>query len=413
VYRRLLTNRNFVALGLGQLIAFIGDYFVILAVPIAVNRLTGSTMMVGLAYMTNSLPVLLLGPLAGVFVDRWDRRRVMIASDLLRAGLVLCLLLVRSREQVWLFYLIGFLAACVSQFFLPARSAVLPLIVPQQADWLAANGWMQISQTFGFIAGPALAGFAIGLYGEAAAFVANAAGYLVSALALLLIAVPRPAPQVGANTPPLAANTLRGVWAELREGLVYLFGNPTTFGVMVCNTGVQLGIGALIAIWVPFLLRKFGLGAAGVGLVDAIFGLGMVLGGFLLGTLAARFSKPALAAVGICAMGLMCAPMGYTPSYSLLLLENFIMGIFLMPVNSALLTMMQLAVPDQKRGRVSGSLNALAMVGGLASMAFASFFGERIGLENIFLVFGLILTLAGVAGFGLLKEPTEPLLESL
>src|SRR5512146_623733 len=217
MYRRLFSNRNFMALWIGQTISFIGDYFNWLAIPITINRLTGSAMMVGLSLMSTALPALILGPLAGVFVDRWDRRKVMIVSDLLRALLVLCLLTIHTASQVWVFYLIGFLISCTSQFFVPARGAVLPLIVKEERDWLAANGMMQIIQTAGLLAGPALAGFAIGLWGAQSAFIANSIGYLVSAAAVLTMRVPRTT---------LAAlpqgHPVRAVLTELREGVVYL-----------------------------------------------------------------------------------------------------------------------------------------------------------------------------------------------
>ncbi len=158
-YGQLLANRSFLALWLGQMISFIGDYFYWLAVPIMVERLTGSALLVGLSVITTALPMLFLGPVAGVFVDRWDRKRMMITADVLRALLVLPCLLVRTPDQVWIYYVVGFLMSCVSRFFFPAQNAVLPLIVPDKSDLLAANGLMQMVQTVGLLAGPALAGF--------------------------------------------------------------------------------------------------------------------------------------------------------------------------------------------------------------------------------------------------------------
>jgi len=103
-YGRLFHNRSFVALWLGQTISFIGDYFYWLAIPIMVEKLTGSALQVGLSIMASALPMLLLGPVAGVFVDRWDRKRTMIVADLLRALLVLACLPVKSPDQVWIYY---------------------------------------------------------------------------------------------------------------------------------------------------------------------------------------------------------------------------------------------------------------------------------------------------------------------
>ena len=101
-YGRLFRNRTFMALWIGQTISFIGDYFYWLAIPIMVERLTGSALLVGLSVISSALPMLVLGPVAGVFVDRWDRKRTMVVSDILRAVLVLACLTVRSSEQVWI-----------------------------------------------------------------------------------------------------------------------------------------------------------------------------------------------------------------------------------------------------------------------------------------------------------------------
>jgi MFS family permease len=402
MYARLFRNRNFMALWIGQMISFIGDYFVMLAMPVAVNRLTGSAMMVGLSFMSTALPGLLLGPVAGVFIDRWDRRRVMIVADLIRGLLVLIMLSVHSAQQIWIYYLVGFLLACTSQFFFPARNAVLPLIVKDADDLLAANTLMQIVQTVGFLVGPALAGFAIGLYGESVAFIANSIGYFASAVAVLFMVVPHTAVQRAAS------GAFQAVISELRVGLAFLFTNTTTLGVMIMLSICQLGIGAFIVVWVPFLQRYYHQGAEGVGLIDSFFGAGMVLGGFLLGMMSRRVRKTRLAPIAMLIMGLIAAPIGYSPNYFTLLVLNFLFGIALVPLQSTLATLLQRAVPDEKRGRVSSSLNAMVNAGGLISMAFAAFFGELVGLRNLLVLVGAMIMLSGVLGFWLLKEPELP-----
>jgi len=204
-----------------------------------------------------------------------------------------------------------------------------------------------------------------------------------------------------------AAGAVQAVLSELRAGLAYLFTNRTTLGVMVMMTVSQLGIGAFIVVWVPFLQRFYGLGAEGVGMIDSAFGGGMVLGGLLLGVLMKRMRKTTLAPVAMLVMGILAAPIGYSPNFFILLLLNFLFGIALVPLQSALTTLMQLAVPDEMRGRVSSGLNAMVNTGGLISMALASFFGEMIGLRMLLVLVGVLITIAGVLGFGLLKEPEE------
>ncbi len=399
-YGNLLRNRHFMALWVGQTISFVGDYFYWLAIPIMVERLTGSALMVGLSIISEALPSLLLGPVAGVFVDRWDRKRTMIAADLLRALLVLLCLLVRTADQVWIFYLAGFLLSSVSRFFYPARTAALPLIVTDPDDLLAANGLMQAVETVGMVVGPALAGFSIGLWGEWVAFLFDSASFFVSAGAVALIVVPHTT--VGQQS---EGGRFAALWAEMRDGVKYLFANRTMVGVLLCLAMVQLGVGAITVLWVPYLQRTFSVGPEGLGIVDSAQGLGMIIGGVLLGFLVARLSKVALAGWGIAIIGLLLALMGLAPTFLLVIGISFVIGLALVPVLSVLTTMMQLAVPDLKRGRVSSVLNALVTVATLLSMAAASGFGEMIGLRTVYVICGLINVGAGVLGLFVLREP--------
>jgi len=432
VYRRLLHNRSFLALWLGQTVSFIGDYFCWLAIPIMIEKLTGSALQVGLSVMASALPMLVLGPVAGVFVDRWDRKRTMVVADLLRAGLVLLCLLVRTPDQVWIYYAVAFLMSCVSRFFFPSQNAVLPLIVPDRDDLLAANGLMQIVQTAGLLIGPSLAGFSIGIWGEQVAFVADSATFLVSAAAITTMAVPRTTP--GRGEKQTTRGALATVVTEIREGVVYLFSNRTMVGVLMCLAVVHLGLGAINVIWVPFMRRVFGMGAEGLGAVDASQGVGMVLGGLVLGAVAGRFSRKRLAGWSIVFIGGMIALMGLSPAFSLahvlpadmslgtametmgvgqrllhlplmLLIYSLLLGVALVPAQSALMTMMQLAVPDLKRGRVGSALNAMTTAAGLVSMVVAAATGEAAPLREIYVVSGLVVSVGGFVGLYVLQEP--------
>ena len=321
--------------------------------------------------------------------------------------------------------------SCGCRFFFPSQNAVLPLIVPERDDLLAANGLMQIVQTVGLLVGPALAGFSIGLWGEQVAFVVNSLTFFVSAVAILTMTVPRTT--LGRRVVEGAGGELSAVWAELREGVVYLFGNRVMIGVLLCMGVVQLGVGAINVLWVPFMQRTFGLGPEGLGAVDAAQGVGMVLGGVALGFVVARFSKRNLAGWGIAFIGGMIVLIGLAPPFSLvsampalgggtavaeltmgqrllhmplmLLLYSLLLGVALVPAQSSLMTMMQLAVPDLKRGRVGSAQNALTTAVGLVSMAVAASLGEVVALRIIYVASGLIVVLGGVVGLVVLVEP--------
>ncbi len=396
---RVLRRPNFLRLWIGQMISFIGDYFYFLAIPIMIERLTGSAMMVGLAVISSALPMLLLGPVAGVFVDRWNRQHTMIVADILRGLLVLLCLLVGTAEQVWIYYGVGFLLSCVSRFFFPAQSALLPHIVADADDLLAANGLMQVIQTVGLVAGPALAGFTIGLWGEQVAFLLDSASFFISAVAIGTMRVPRPSPH------PEGQNRVSTVWAELREGMTYLLGSRTMVGVLACIMVLQLGIGAINVIWVPYLRRTFGVGAEGLGMVDAAQGAGMVLGGVMLGWVASRLSKSAILGWSLVAIGFSLAGIGASPLFAIVMACSFGLGVVLVPANSAATTIVQMAVDDRKRGRVISAANALATAIGLLSMGLATLWAEAVGFPALYLFCGATAVIAGLLAWRIPEPP--------
>jgi len=397
---RVLRHPPFRNLWLGQLVSAIGDYFYFLAVPIAVNRMTGgSTLAVGLATISFFLPQILFGLFAGVLVDRWDRRRTMIATDLFRAFVVLGALLVYLTDQLWIFYLVSFLISTASRFFFPAQMAVIPLIVEEE-DLLAANGLNQVTMTAGMLIGPALAGLLIGSVGEPVAFVADAISYLFSAAMIFTIRVPR------TNGVSVAeGQSTQVLWEDLKRGLRFLFSNRTLVGLVISVAVVQLGVGAINVLWVPFLDRYFGAGPWEMGLVDALQGVGMALGGIAVGALSDRFEKRWIGAVGIAVIGLAIAGMGVSPALILIFLFAVLIGLALTPAQAALTTVLQMVVPDALMGRVNGAFGTFVTTASLVSMAVAAVLGDLIGLRVLYTVAGLIVALAGGLTLSLVEEP--------
>jgi DHA3 family macrolide efflux protein-like MFS transporter len=155
------------------------------------------------------------------------------------------------------------------------------------------------------------------------------------------------------------------------------------------------------------LQRTFGVGATGLGIVDSAQGVGMVVSGLALGLVASRLNRTAMAGWAIIIIGLFIAGMGLAPAFGYVIALSFAVGLALVPAQSALVTMMQLAVPDLKRGRVGSAMNALTMAAGLVSMGLAAVLGEVIGLRTMYAIAGLITMSAGVVGLFVLTEP-EP-----
>src|SRR5918999_2399001 len=237
-YLRLFRNREFSLLWVGQLISMFGDRIHIVALAFLVAQ-RGSALELGLTFAATAAPNIVLGPLAGALVDRWDRRLTMIASDLVRAGLVL-LVPLAIEVHIGLVYLVSFVIATVTLLFRPARTAVIPAIVPER-DLMTANSAATISETAADLVGLPLAGIVVaslsGIIG--AAFVFDAATYIVSAVLLWAMFVPRQ----DLERSPVSA---RSLWNEMAEGWRFLVRQRELFTNTLVTGVAQVAVGAEI-----------------------------------------------------------------------------------------------------------------------------------------------------------------------
>jgi MFS family permease len=237
-------NRNFRLLWFGQVVSQLGDWFNVVALYALLFELTGSATAVAGMMVMQMLPVALVGPVSGVVVDRFDRRRIMIAADLVRGSAVLGLLLVRSSDAVWFAYVvIGVMVAC-SGFFEPARSATVPSIVPRD-QLLAANAVSTGTWSAMLAIGASLGGGVTVLLGRDAAFVINSASFFASALFLWRMRVP------ARDSRLKAALGLRGVI----DGLSYMRRHGDVARIALIKGGWAIVGGALLLE--PFWLSLF------------------------------------------------------------------------------------------------------------------------------------------------------------
>jgi MFS family permease len=395
----LRKRRDFRLLWLGQIIARLGDIFYWLALLITVNELTSSTLAMGFTTISLALPQLLLGLPAGVLVDRFDRRKVMIASDVLRGGLVLFCLLVGSREQVWIFYLVGFLMSAISVFFFPARQAVTPSLVAEE-ELLGANALLETSRTMAMLMGAAAAGFVIAYAGAKVAFILVSVSFLLSAIFLWAMHVP----QMVQST---RSASLANLWAELRQGLGFVRSSRLLTGIMIVMTVFMLGIGAINVLWVPFMDRLFDIGPEGLGIADSLQGLGMLLGSIIVGNLTSRFRLTRLLSGSLALFGLAAAAIGLAPTFVAVLVLLIFIGLSLPPINTAASTLVQTVTPHELMGRVNSASGTMQSVANLLSMELAATLVDLVGVRTVFVACGLVMLVASGMGWMMLREPDE------
>jgi predicted MFS family arabinose efflux permease len=273
----LRRNRNFRQLWLGQVVSQMGDWFDTIALYTIVLNLTGSGRAVGLVLVARFLPSVIVGPASGVIADRFNRRSIMIASDVARAVVVLGFLLIRSADQLWLVYLLTVIQLVFSTFFEPARTAAIPSIVAPR-DLVAANTISSATWSTMLTLGAAVGGLITGWFGTDAAFILDSATYLLSAALIMTVRLPTREPQEKKRLTVMSALGL----AQTIEGMSYVKRRPRVFAYLMVKPAWGLG-GGILALLAVFGEKVFPVGrsaATGIGVLYAARGIGTAIGPF-------------------------------------------------------------------------------------------------------------------------------------
>ena len=407
-YVRLATNGPFSAMWLGQVVSSLGDRVHQVALVYLVARATDSPpLALGLVFAAMTLPTVIVGPLAGALVDRWDRKRVMVGSDLIRAGIV-CLIPVASGLSVGLVVGLVFVLAAVSSFFRPARSAALPQVVPEE-DLLTANSSIWIADTVSDLVGYSLGGLFVAFLGSslALAFWIDGASYLVSGALVAAVVIPpiarraaggETADETGRPEESTAGNSIR---AEMAEGWRFLRSETVLFATTIQATIAEYGLGALTTLS-PLLIASLPLGnveaPAAYGFFEMAMGAGLVVGGIVLGGAAARMPKGPAIIAAFTAMGIALVALSATGSLALALALAAVVGLanagFVVPSQ----TLFQQRTPGEMLGRAVAI--RLALVGGVlaAAMITSGALAQAVGLRPVLAGCGLLTAAVGLAG---------------
>ena len=283
----LWRHPDFLKLWAGQTVSLFGTQVTALALPlVAVASLGASSWQMGLLRAAQTAPALLLGLLAGAWVDRLRRRPILIAGDLGRAACVglIPLAAVLDLLRLEVLYAVGFAAAALTVFFDVASMSFVPTLVRRE-ELVDANSKLEGSFAVASIAGPGLTAALIQLVTAPFALVADALSYLVSALAVALIRTPEPAPHPGGAR----REGRRTIWAEIGEGLRLVAGHPLLrpMAIMAALTNAWLGIHG--TLYILYLTRELGFGPAAVPILFSFIGPGFLLGSLVVGPIARRF----------------------------------------------------------------------------------------------------------------------------
>ncbi len=404
----LRQNRNYRYTWMGQVVSEMGDYFNNIAVFALVMEKSGSGLVVSGVMLSRAIPAVVAGPFAGVFLDRLDRRRIMIASDLIRAVVALAFLLTINQPRPWLLYLLSAALMFVSPFFSSGRAAILPTIASAE-ELHTANSLTQTTQWATLTAGTLVAGVCVARLGYHWAFVLNSLSFIFSAWAIWHIAVPG---GFRANAAGGAAQAVRP-WREYAEGLAYMRSVPLMMGIAMISAGWAMGGGAAQILFALFGEQVFHRGASGIGSIWGFAGIGLLLGGaagHLAGRRVSFTGYKRVVTISYLLHGAAYMLFSQVESYAaalvLMMLSRVGMAATSVLNNSQLLR----HTSDQFRGRVFATMETLRFAVMIVSMAGAGIASQYAGPRTIGLAAGALGTITALAwawcdGSGRLPEP--------
>ena len=283
----LRSNPNCRYTWMGQIVSEIGDHFNNIAVLSLALSHSGSGMAVAGVMIARALPAIVAGPLAGVTLDRFDRKRIMIASDLTRFVIALGFVFCVDRQDNTLLYLLSAILMFASPFFTAGRASILPTITTKD-ELHTANSLTQTTMWATTAAGAYLGGHSVHTFGFRAAFLFNAVSFLASALA-----ISRLKPVTGGFQVPRDPNAKpRKPWQDYADGLRYLRSVPLLFGIAMISVGWATGGGAAQILFSLFGEKVFNRGPGGTGDVWGSAACGLIVGGFIAHRIAKRLQFP-------------------------------------------------------------------------------------------------------------------------
>jgi hypothetical protein len=412
--RLLRENPNYRCVWMGQVVSEIGDHFNNISVFSLALAVTHSGLVVSGIMLSRAAPAIAAGPLAGVLLDRLDRRKIMIASDLMRAVVAAGFILTVHHPRPWLLYILSGLLMFASPFFTSGRASILPSIANKD-ELHTANSLTQTTQWTTLTIGTLAAGIAVVQFGYTWAFVLNALSFVFSAWSIWLLRPPRGG--FRAERKQIAATSgMASGWHEYADGLRYMRATPLILGIGVISVGWASGGGAAQILFSLFGEVVFNRGPAGIGQVWACAGLGLLIGGVFGHHFGKRVSfRTYKRSIVICYIIHGGAYVVFSQMHRYWLALIFI-GLSRAAVAvSSVLNMTQLLkqVPDHYRGRVFATLESLTWSVMMISMMAAGIASQYYDPRTIGTWSGILSSMtafawAALSLSGRLPEPKQP-----
>jgi MFS family permease len=364
----------------------------IVGLPFEVYRRTGSTLATGAMVLAYLVPSIALGSVAGVFVDRWDRKRLMVIVNLLLAACLLPLLAIDALG-IWVAYAVLMVVSSLEQLFVPAEVALLPNLLERgEDDLVTANALSGMNRHLSRLIGPGIGGVIVATGGLTAVALIDAASFLISAALIMSIRARHTRARREESLEHEAASAWRRLVREWRDGLGVVIRHPILRALLFFFIITRIGEGLTMTLFVPWVTDALNSNAAGYGAVLSTQAIGGLIGAIVIGRMGSRANPLTLLIGGALTFGLIdlvlfTYPVVY-PYIGPALVGMVIVGVPGAAMMAGIATLQQTLAADSHRGRVIGALGAVSAVGSLVGAIGAGFLGEVLPVILLLVVQG-------------------------
>ncbi len=406
--RKLLSDKNFSFLWFSQIISNFGDRLNQMAlIGLVYARTPGSTFEMAKLLSFTIIPVFVVGPVAGIFVDRWNKKYTMIVSDLVRAIAVLFipLFLTYSKGMIPI-YVMVFLTFSMTRFFLTSKLSIIPDIV-EKDKLLLANSLTSTTMMIATVIGYGFGGLIVARVGASGGFFIDSATFLISGIMLTFVTL-RLKDSIKADRKEIKISKLirKTVLDDIKEGIIYLKGHKDIR--MIANTLflIMSGVGSLYVIVIVFVQETLGSSTEHLGYLAVFLGSGLFLGSIVYGRLGAELCKRTVINMGLAVTGftivVFSIVLSIWPSFPAAAVLTAILGIVASPIAISANTLLHEVMKEEMRGRVFSSLEIIMHAAFLIFMVITSVFAEWISKGWLIAIIGIIF--ACIAVFKLLRS---------
>lgn len=406
-FREVLTNRNFFFLWLGQLISNFGDRLNQMAlVALVYLNNPGSEIALAKLISFTIIPVFIVGPIAGAWVDRLNRRKIMVISDILRGAIVLAIPLFIRAHQILLVYLAIFLTFSIARFFVPSKMALIPELVPKE-KLLVANTLNDTTHMIGNVVGLVVAGIIVNIacIGAIGGFYIDSATFFISAILIAMITkkelVGHVKEDLVTTGKAIESSLRRTIFSEIKEGMLYLTKYSDMRFVVYVFFLLMAGIGAISCVIIVFIQSAFGTSTRDLGFLGMFLVGGLFLGSILYGKFCQAISKKNAINLSFTVSGiaiiLFTIVVNSHPNLFLGGISVGLLGLTISPIMVSTNTLVHETMPEAVRGRIFSSLEAVIHLAFLVFMFIAAYAAKFVDRFWIIIAVGLVYFICGAA----------------